>query len=85
MISITAKENEKIAIDEKLNSSIPNFNKVILAKEESPEILGLHFEKENNELVLKSSYFIGYAWLESRKSYINITPKKTKNDRVADL
>jgi len=85
MISITAKENEKIAIDEKLNSSIPNFNKIILAKEKSPEILGLHFEKENNELVLKSSYFIGYAWLESRKSYINITPKKTKNDRVADF
>jgi|AntAceMinimDraft_17_1070374.scaffolds.fasta_scaffold03624_2 5-methylcytosine-specific restriction endonuclease McrBC regulatory subunit McrC len=85
MISIIAKENEKIEIDENLNSSIPNFNEVILAKKESPEILGLHFEKENDELVLKSSYFVGYAWLESRKSYINITPKKTKNDRIADF
>ena len=65
--------------------SIPNFNKVILAKERSPEILGLHFEKENNEIVLKSSYFIGYAWLVSKKLYINITPKKTKNNRIADF
>ena len=85
MISIRAKENEIIAIDEKLNSSIPNFKKVILAKEESPDILGLHFEKKNDELVLKSSYFIGYVWLERKKSYISITPKKTKDGRVADF
>ncbi len=85
MISIIAKENQKIVIDEHIKSTISNFNEIILTKEKTPEILGLHFEKDNNELILKSSYYIGYIWLESGKSFINITPKKTKNNRVADF
>lgn len=85
MNSIIAKENEIIEIDERINSSVPNFKEIILSKEEEPEVLGLHFEKENNELVLKSSYFIGYAWLVNRKSYINITPKKANNGKTADF
>ncbi len=84
MISIVAKENQKIVVDENIKSSITNFNEIILTKEKTPEILGLHFEKENNELILKSSYYIGYVWLESGKSLINIAPKKAKNNRVAD-
>ena len=54
MISIEAKENEKIILNESLRSTIPDFENVILRNENSPEILGLHFEKKSNEVILKS-------------------------------
>jgi len=85
MIPINAKENERIVIDEKIKNSISKLNSLFLEKEGSPDILGLHYEKENDEIVLKSSYFIGYVWAEKNKIFINVLPKKTKENKVADF
>ena len=85
MISITAKEDEVVKIDETITSSFHNLKGIIRSKEKSPEILGFHFEVENAEIILKSSYYIGYVWLIKNKFYINVIPKTTNNGRVADF
>lgn len=53
-------------------------------KDEDPKFLGLHQEFDNNEVKLKSHYYIGYRWVDEQKDkYIHIAPKKS-GDKQAD-
>ena len=59
---------------------LKEFNK--LFKKQDPKYLGLHQE---NEVKLKTHYYIGYRWLDdAHKEYIHVSPKEGKAGKQAD-
>ncbi len=58
---------------------IIEFNRLFNQDVPNPKYLGIHQEFDQNELKLKSYYFIGYRWLsETENKYIHISPKQHK-------
>jgi 5-methylcytosine-specific restriction enzyme subunit McrC len=49
--------------------------------ENNPKYLGIHREFEDNEIKLKSYYYIGYRWLDDEE-YIHISPKSYKGYQI---
>ncbi len=83
---INSKEHEVIS-KEFTNEQLKLFNKSFNSNklQDKQKYLGLHQEFDNNEIKLKSYYYIGYKWLDKKsEEYIHISPKKSDDGSQAD-
>lgn len=82
MLKTIIKSSEHSDINYDFSSDqLIEFNRLFNQDIPNPKYLGLHQEFDQNELKLKSYYYVGYRWLSENK-YIHIMPKEYNNHKA---
>lgn len=80
MLEMIIKSSEHSEINYNFShKQIIEFNRLFYQTVPSPKYLGIHQEFDQNDLKLKSYYYVGYRWIsETEEKYIYVSPKEYK-------
>ena len=84
MLEMIIKSSEHSEINYNFaHKQIIEFNRLFNQDVPNPKYLGIHQEFDQNELKLKSYYYVGYRWIsETEDKYIYVSPKEYKKSKA---